>query len=318
VFDRSVVRDGSTVTTSVLEVLAPLARFPIVQVTVPAESVPPPDAETKLVPAGNGSEAVTPVASAGPSFEISIVYVRSLPAITGSGESDFVTDRSAEDASDETVVVSVAVSLLESGSEVVALTVAVLDRSATCPASTFTVRVREVLVPAARAPIVQVTLPAASVPPPDAETNVVPAGIGSETVTPAASDGPLFVMPIVYVRSLPATTGSGESDFVMERSAEVFTVVVSVSELSLESGSEVVALAVAVLDRSAVLDGSTFTVNVREMLAPAASAPIVQVTVPAESVPPPEADTKVVPAGKGSAIETPTASDEPLFVMPIV
>ena len=39
-------------------------------------------------------------------------------------------------------------------------------------------------------PTDQVTTPAESTPPPVADTNVVPAGIGSVTVTPVASEGP--------------------------------------------------------------------------------------------------------------------------------
>ena len=116
----------------------------------------------------------------------------------------------------------------------------------------------------------------------------------------------------------PAITGSGESDFVIDRSASVFSVVVSVAELLPGVGSEVVALTVALFERSVVRDEFTFTVSVRDVLAPLARPPIAQVTVPAASDPPPEADAKLVPAGIASEMLTPAASDGPLFMMPIV
>ena len=50
------------------------------------------------------------------------------------------------------------------------------------------------------------------------------------TVTFCASDGPLFVAVIVYVRSLPASTGSGESTFRSAASACVVIATVSLSE----------------------------------------------------------------------------------------
>ena len=50
--------------------------------------------EMKVVLAGSGSESVANGALLGPALLTVIVYVRLLPAITGSGESAFVTDRS--------------------------------------------------------------------------------------------------------------------------------------------------------------------------------------------------------------------------------
>jgi len=55
------------------ETLAPAAKVRPLQVTVPAEIVPPPLAETKLVLAGIGSLIVTPVAVALPMFLTVIV-----------------------------------------------------------------------------------------------------------------------------------------------------------------------------------------------------------------------------------------------------
>ena len=50
------------------------------------------------------------------------------------------------------------------------------------------------------------------------ETNVVPAGTGSATVTPVAPFGPLFVTTIVQVTWLPTVTGFGAPVFVIARS----------------------------------------------------------------------------------------------------
>ena len=53
-----------------------------------------------------------------------------------------------------------------------------------------------------------------------------PAGRSSTTVTDCASDGPLFVTVIVYVKpEPPAVTGSGSSVFVIARRALVVTIV---------------------------------------------------------------------------------------------
>src|SRR2546428_7927100 len=71
------------------------AALPIFQVTVPPDSLPPPSADTNEIPAGTGSVNVTPVAPDGPLIVTTIVYTTSFPAETGSGESVFVTERSA-------------------------------------------------------------------------------------------------------------------------------------------------------------------------------------------------------------------------------
>src|SRR6185369_17838427 len=80
-----------------------------------------------------------------------------------------------------------------------------------------------------------------------ADTNVVFAGIASVTVTVCASLGPLFTKLIVYVRLLPAVTGSGESDLVTARSALVCTVVVAVALLLPGVPSDEVEVTVVVL-----------------------------------------------------------------------
>src|SRR6185437_8990460 len=73
VLDRSVVLAGFTCTVTWTVVLPPAASPPRVQVTVPADSEPPASAETKEVPAGTGSEMLTPVAADGPSLWATIV-----------------------------------------------------------------------------------------------------------------------------------------------------------------------------------------------------------------------------------------------------
>jgi hypothetical protein len=129
-----------------------------------------------------------------------------LPAITGSGESVFETDRSAEPT--PTVVVSVALLLPVDGSAVVALTVAVLDSTVppAVPPFTFTTSVKFPLVPARNTDGFEQLI--APVPPTAgvvqtksakvvSETNVVFAGTVSANATPVATLGPTFERPMV-------------------------------------------------------------------------------------------------------------------------
>src|SRR5438093_1490592 len=111
-----------------------------------------------------------------------------------------VTWRSARGV---TAVLEVEVSLVGSGSVVVVVPVAVLDRTLVTLALTCTTRVKEALAPAARLDRVSVSvplLPAAGVVDPKAgplswvsDTNVVPAGSGSLTDTLWASLEPLLL-----------------------------------------------------------------------------------------------------------------------------
>src|SRR5712691_10590063 len=117
---------------------------------------------------------------------------------------------------------------------------------------------------------------------------------------------------------LPASTGSGESDLVSARLAEVLTVVSSVAELFVRSGSKVVEDAEAVLEMSAVSEGSTFTTRTTTAFVPAGTVPSDQETVPAVLVPPLFADTKLVFAGTWSVRLTPRASDGPPLCTVIV
>src|SRR5688572_7656353 len=71
---------------------------PSEQVTVPDDSLQEPCegvAELKVTPAGSVSLTLTPVAFQGPALPMSSVYVSSAPWSTGSGESDFVSERFA-------------------------------------------------------------------------------------------------------------------------------------------------------------------------------------------------------------------------------
>src|SRR6478672_3796319 len=104
----------------------------------------------------------------------------------------------------------------------------------------------------------------------------------------------------------------------MERSARVATAVPSMAEWSPRVGSVVVEDTVAVLDRAAVRDGSTFTTRLSVTVAPGFMSPRVQFTVPAVFVPPLSAETKLVPAGTGSATVTLRATDGPEFVTVMV
>src|SRR5437763_1506903 len=112
--------------------------------------------------------------------------------MTGSGLSLLTIDTSALVT---TVVPCVELSFPTRRSSDLLLTEAVSDRFAVCAELTFTVTLTEVLAPLARVRRRQDSghLRASYTPPPVAETKVVPAGSGSEAVTPKASDGPLLL-----------------------------------------------------------------------------------------------------------------------------
>src|SRR2546422_345581 len=116
---------------------------------------------------------------------------------------------------------------------------------------------------------------------------------------------------------LPASTGSGESDLVSARLAEVLTVVSSVAVLSEGSGSNTPEVVLAVLEMLVVREESTFTTRVTDLLAPLVIVVRFHPTTPAVRVPPPLAETKLVPAGIASDRLTPVASDGPLFFLMI-
>src|SRR3989442_1782245 len=140
-----------------------------------------------------------------------------LPASTGSGESDLVSARLAEVL---TVVSSVAVLSEVSGSNTPEVVLAVLEMLVVREESTFTTRVTDLLAPAVIVVRFHPTTPAVSVPPPVAETKLVPAGIASDFFKDAASAEIFSLSLHVALPFLPASTGSGESDLVSARLAE--------------------------------------------------------------------------------------------------
>jgi hypothetical protein len=147
--------------------------------------------------AGSGSLRVTLSASDGPLLVTVIVYVTTLPAMTGSGVTVL---RSATSAARLTRVVAVELLFAAAGSAVAFVAIAaVLDRvvpSATLEA-TLTTICQVTLPPAARPAEVQVTVPATLPQAGLADTKLVPAGIVSPTVKPVLSEGPRLSTVIV-------------------------------------------------------------------------------------------------------------------------
>src|SRR5947207_5638302 len=133
------------------------------------------------------------------------------PTITESGDPLF---ESWTAAAGVTVVWTLALLFELVGSAVVDDTVAVLvmPGTALAPAVATIVTVTSLAAPAFTVPMLQLTVPVPEqVPFVDvADTDVRPARSGSESVTPAAALGPLSWTVSVYVRLLPAVTGSGE------------------------------------------------------------------------------------------------------------
>ena len=166
----------------------------------PASCVP----ETNVVPGGSGSDMANVCASLGPALATVIVKSRFVPATTVGG-AVLVTDTSADEA---IVVDDVALLLAGLGSAVVELTVAVLVPTPPLTALGGTLIVSENVAesPAASVAIEQSTVPpaptagtvhvnagpASCVP----ETNVVPAGSGSDMATSAAGSGPALATVI--------------------------------------------------------------------------------------------------------------------------
>ena len=149
------------------------------------------------------------------------------------------------------------------------------------------------------------------------ERNVSPAGVGSATLTPAASLGPLFVTTIVKAIVCPGVTDAGPV-FVSETSAEpAATGVVAVAVLLPDAGSVVVALTVATFTTglAPAYPEGTLNVAVITRLAPAGTVPRLHGKAVVQA---PALDTNVRPAGVTSATDTPAASLGPPFVTVIV
>jgi hypothetical protein len=302
-FERLPAAVGVTAIATVAE--PPLAIVPSGHVTTPVatEHVPCDGvAEPNVTPAGSGSLTETPWASDGPAFVTVSVYVSVAPTEIGSTSSVFVIARSALVA---TVVPCVAESFALFVSVVLVETVAVFDNAAVREALTCTVSVRTTFAPEASVPMFHVTVPPDGEPPFDAETKLVPAGSGSEIWTFCAVDGPAFDAVRVYVRSVPAVTGSTESVFVSETSTRGLTVVPCVAELFPGVGSEVDDVTVAVFESDPSM--LVFTTTLIVAFAPFAIVPSGQDTVPAACEHEPcdgVAETKVTPAGNGSLTDT--------------
>src|SRR3989442_1374259 len=161
--------------------------------------------------------------------------------------------------------------------------------------------------PAASEPIVQGTTPAESEPPPVADANVVVAGTVSDRITPVAPEFPVLAYPSVSVIVPPAVTGSGASVADTVRTGAEVTVVVMAAPLTGAVSTESMLKVLLVITVPFASGEVTRTVTVTEPEAPSASEPIDQVTTPAESEPPPVADTNVVFAGTVSESSRPVA-----------
>src|SRR2546422_214741 len=94
---------------------------------------------------------------------------------------------------------------------------------------------------------------------------------------------------------LPASTGSGESDLEIRRTAVAFTAVVSVAELFKVLGSATPEVVLALLEMVVVREESTLTTSVTVLKDPDVIVVRSQPTTPAVSVPPLLAETKLVP-----------------------
>ena len=213
----------------------------------------------------------------------------------------------ARSADAVTAVVAVEVLSAGSGSLIGLATLAVSDRLPACAGAVTVTVIVGAVAPVASAGLVQVTetLPALpqTQPVPVAETNVTPAGSASVTVRLTASDGPLFTTTSEYATLPPATTVAGPV-FVMARSAEAVTVVLTEAVLLVRSGSAAVEDTDAVLDTVAAWPGAVTVTVMGAAEVPAARVASVQLTETfptlVQTQPVPVADTKVTPAGSVS------------------
>src|SRR5882757_325484 len=194
--------------TASVKVVDPGTRLAIVHVSVP---VPPTTRllqahpaggvnDRKFVFAGIASVNVTLAALLGPGLVRTCVYVMLFPAITGSGLSTFVIDKSALVP---TAILELALLLPGLGSPVTAptVTVSLIRVPSGVLVFTLTVTTKVALTPLFKVPIVHVIAPVA----PTAgvahaqptgtgrETNVVFAGVAPETLTAAALAAPPLV-----------------------------------------------------------------------------------------------------------------------------
>ena len=148
------------------------------------------------------------------------------------------------------------------------------------------------------------------------ETNVVPAGIGSERLALGATVGPLLTSVSRYSSGWPATGSVVTSSLVSVTSAWAMASTVAVAVSFDGSGSPVVEVTDAVLVSAPgwSVSGTLSTMS-RATLLPAARLPRAQVIVPAPlAVHPVGSVATVVPAGIDSVSTAPAASDGPSLV----
>jgi uncharacterized membrane protein len=240
------------------------------------------------------------------------------PATTGLGDADFETLRSAS-----VVTVATALPMLfpATGSAVVLVAVAEFDIvGAEYDVATVPVICSVALDPAAKVPTAQVAV--ARVHDPrlvDSPDTVKPEGSESVTDTDWASEGPLLVTTMVQTAAPPAWTLAGLTDFVTIRSAEA--VVVTAAEAALlavfASGVADVAATLLVKVVPETVDAAMRAVMVMLIGVPTASVPSRHEITPDDSVQVtpvgPTAATKVIPAGKVSVTDVPSAVDGPAF-----
>jgi hypothetical protein len=286
---------------------APTATSPSVHVTEPLDTEHDPadvDTTAPVNADGSGSPSCTDWATDGPALDTVIVYTRLSPAIAGDGLADFVTCTSARRP---TCAVAVAALLPVTESGVVELADAVFAiDGAVYDAATTPVSCTVTLPPLGNVGMVHEAVPMLHVP-----RSVViadganPDGTESAIETDWASEGPAFVTTIVHVADSPAFTDEGVTDFCVCRSARAVTATAAAAELFDVVGSVVAEEPLAVLTMldPPRTDGATSAVRVTVALAPTASVPTGQVTVPAECEQVmvagfPTADTNEVPAGR--------------------
>src|SRR5438093_737968 len=161
--------------------------------------------------------------------------------MTGSGLSVLLIDRLAEVL---TVVGAVAV-LGVVGSAVAELAVAAVERTSVCQSLTVTVCGMSLALVTPRLARGQVTVvvPVQVQPVPVADTRVVPVGSGSETETELATEGPALLPGSILFPYTTLFRSSGLSVLLIDRLAEVLTVVGAVAVLGVV-GSAVAELAV--------------------------------------------------------------------------
>ena len=245
------------------------------------------------------------------------------PATGVAPPSDFVTFRSSTRTTDVFAVDVLFDGLLSCGA-VTAAVFTITSVPGATPAPTFTTTVIDGAPPTASEASEHETVPFAPTAgvvhdqpaPALSDTKVVFAGSGSLTSTSVAFDGPPFATASEYVRSSPATTGSGVSVFTIDTSTSG-VMVVTPQDSSFVSG-ENVSTTVAQFVTLPTTSGATCATTVIAGAAPTANVGRVQCTFPAgdseHDQPDPLAETSDRPAGRGSFTATSAAFDGPRFV----